>query len=113
MQDGEHIKEHIKEWLGIDNEMKVLQQELKNRRQRKKELTDSLVSVLKETGIDGWDTKDGKLEYCKTKTKSALNKQHIKEALLKFISNPDEVETMTAFIFDSRGVKEKESIKRK
>ena len=113
MQSGDHVKETIKEWLSIDNEMKVLQSELKTRRLRKKDLSDSLVGILKESGIDGWDTKDGKLEYCMTKTKSSLNKAHIKTALSKFIQNEAEVELMTKFIYDSRGVREKESIKRK
>lgn len=113
MQNGDHLKESIKEWINVDNEMKVLQAEIKVRRQRKKQLTDSLVGALKESGIDGWDTKEGKLEYCKTKTKSALNKQHIRDSLSKFIKEPEQIEAMTTFIYESREVKEKESIKRK
>lgn len=108
-----NIVESVKEWIGIDNEMRVLTAELKKRRERKKQLSDALVSVLRDSDIDGWNTKEGKLEYVKTKTKSALNKQHIRDALSKFITDEDQVVAMTQFIYESRVVTEKESIKRK
>jgi hypothetical protein len=113
MDTGEHLKESIKEWIGIDNEMKVLQAELKLRRQKKKQLSDGLIDVLKKTGIDGWDTKEGKLEYCVTKTKTTINKEHIRNSLSKFIQDEEQIDAMTTFIYESRGIKEKESIKRK
>jgi len=113
MDTGEHLKDSIKEWIGLDNEMKVLQAELKLRRQKKKQLSDSLIDVLKKSGIDGWNTKEGKLEYCVTKTKTSINKEHIRNSLSKFIEDDEQIEAMTTFIYQSRGVKEKESIKRK
>jgi len=113
MDRTEHLKDSIKEWIGIDNEMKVLQAELKLRRQKKKQLSDNLIDVLKNSGIDGWNTKEGKLEYCVTKTKTAINKDHIRQSLSKFIEDSEQIEAMTSFIYESRGVKEKESIKRK
>lgn len=109
----ENVVENVKEWIKIDNEMKMLQNEIKKRRERKKELTENLVTVLRENDIDGWNTKEGKLEYVKTRTKSSLNKQHIRESLLKFIKNEEQVDAMTQFIYESRSIKEKESIKRK
>lgn len=108
-----HVVDSVKEWFKIDNELRVLQSEIKLRKERKKELTDALVNVLRDSEIDGWNTKEGKLEYVKTKTKTSLNKQHIRAALAKFINSEDQVDAMTQFIYESRGVKEKESIKRK
>ena len=108
-----HVVDTVKEWIKIDNELKLLQTEIKTRKERKKQLSDSLVSILRDSDIDGWNTKEGKLEYVKTKTKTSLNKQHIKAALAKFIKDSDQVDAMTQFIYESRGIKEKESIKRK
>jgi predicted nucleic acid-binding Zn-ribbon protein len=108
-----NVVETVKEWIKIDNELKILQMEMKTRKERKKQLSDSLVEVLRDSDIDGWNTKEGKLEYVKTKTKTSLNKQHIKTALSKFIKNPEQVDAMTQFIYESRSIKEKESIKRK
>ena len=112
-ESGAHVVDSVKEWFKIDNELKVLQAEIKLRKERKKELTDALVTVLRDSDIDGWNTKEGKLEYVKTKTKASLNKQHIRASLAKFITNEEQVDAMTQFIYESRGVKEKESIKRK
>lgn len=112
-QSQSHVVDSVKEWFKIDNELRVLQAEIKLRKERKKHLTDALVNVLRDSDIDGWNTKEGKLEYVKTKTKTALNKQHIRAALAKFITSEDQVDAMTQFIYESRGVKEKESIKRK
>lgn len=111
--DQAFVVENVKEWIKVDNEIRVLQKEMKDRKERKKDLTAALVNILRDSDIDGWNTKEGKLEYVKTKTKSALNKAHIREALAKFIENDEQVEAMTQFIYESRGVKEKESIKRK
>lgn len=112
-ESNTHVVDSVKEWFKIDNELRVLQAEIKLRKERKKELTDALVAVLRDSDIDGWNTKEGKLEYVKTKTKTALNKQHIRNALTKFIANEEQVDAMTQFIYESRGIKEKECIKRK
>lgn len=111
--DQAFIVENVKEWIKVDNELRVLHGEMKTRKERKKELTAALVNILRDSDIDGWNTKEGKLEYVKTKTKASLNKAHIRESLLRFIKNPEQVEAMTQFIYESRVVKEKESIKRK
>ena len=66
-ESGTHVVDSVKEWFKIDNELKVLQAEIKLRKERKKELTDALVNVLRDSDIDGWNTKEGKLEYVKTK----------------------------------------------
>lgn len=108
-----HVVETVKEWIKLDNEIKLLQLEVKTRKERKKQLSDSLVEILRDSDIDGWNTKEGKLEYVKTKTKSSLNKQHIKTALAKFIKDSEQVDAMIQFIYESRSIKEKESIKRK
>lgn len=107
------LADNIREWLKIDTEMKALQAEIKKRRERKKVLSVLLVDVLRSSGIDGWDTNEGKLEYHKQKTRSTVNKEHIKTALKKFIEDEEQIHAMTEYIYDSRQVKEKEVIKRK
>ena len=46
--EKEQLVSNVKEWIGIDEEMKQLQSMLREKRKRKKELTDSLVNVMKE-----------------------------------------------------------------
>ena len=44
--------EHIKSWIQLDNEMRALSKEIKERRIQKKELTAALVDVMKTNEID-------------------------------------------------------------
>ena len=46
------LLENVKTWLNIDNEIRTLQKEIKNRRKLKKELTISLVNVMKNNDIN-------------------------------------------------------------
>ena len=48
MATKEQLVNNIKAWMTIDEEMKTLQKELKERRLRKKALTDSLVTIMKD-----------------------------------------------------------------
>lgn len=113
MGEPQDIVSSVKEWISIDNEIKTLQKEIKVRRERKKALTDQLVNVLKENEIDGWDTRDGKLEYCTTKVKSTINKDHLMKSLEHLLKDSEQAKVMTQYILDSREIKQKEGIKRK
>ena len=44
--------QNIQEWLKIDNEMKLLRKEMKNRREQKKILTALLVDIMKKNQIE-------------------------------------------------------------
>ena len=110
----EELLENVKAWLNLDNEIKTLQKEIKSRRNQKKELTDSLMSVMKVNDIEQIDLTDGQLIYTKKKTKAPLSKKHLLESLSKYFKNdPRVVNELGKYIMESRAEKEKESIKRK
>lgn len=105
----------IKEWMSIENEMKQFQKEIKVRREKKKELSQKLVDIMKKNEIDCFDISEGKIIYTKNNVKTALNKTHILESLNTYFSNnpavkPDEV---TNFILDKRSTVIKEFIRHK
>ena len=77
MATKEELVKNIKAWMKIDQEMKALQKELKDRRALKKTLSSSLVDIMKTNEIDCFDMTDGKLIYTKNKVKSALSKKHL------------------------------------
>ena len=52
METKEELVEKIKEWINIDNEIVKLNKEVKDRKLKKKQLTDSLVDVMKSNEID-------------------------------------------------------------
>lgn len=116
MSTKEQLVLSIKEWIKCDNDMKELQKSMKAIKERKKKLTDSIVTVMKNKEIDCFDLNDGKLIYGQTKTKSTINKQHLLTCLEKYFkenSNHDMVEDLTNFILDNREIKVKDVIRRK
>ena len=63
----EQLVATIKEWIQTESEIKLLQKEIKMRRARKKELSEMLVSTMKDNEIDCFDINDGKIIYSQNK----------------------------------------------
>lgn len=108
------LLENVKTWLNIDNEIRALQKEIRERRKLKKNLTENLVNIMKSQDIDALNVPDGQLVYNKTKTKSALSKKHLMTSLASYFKNDQRLaDELTKFIMESRQDKERENIKRK
>ena len=114
MNTKEELVENIKKWVSYDYEIKNLQKSMKEIRDKKKELTKSLIDVMKNHDIDCFDINDGKLLYTKNKVKTPLNKNNLMIALEKYFENESvNVEDVTNFILDNREIKIKENLKKK
>lgn len=115
MTTKEMLISKIKEWISHDDEIKMLQKQIKDHRTEKKALTESLVDIMKTNAIDCFDINDGKLIFCKNKVKIPLNKKTLLSSLEKYFENNPEINTgdVGEFILESREVKIKENIRRK
>lgn len=114
MNTKEELVENIKKWVSYDYEIKNLQKSMKEIREKKKELTKSLIDVMKNHEIDCFDINDGKLLYTKNKVKTPLNKNNLFIALEKYFENESvNVEDVTNFILDNREIKIRENLKKK
>ena len=108
------LLENVKSWLTIDNEIRALQKEIKERRKMKKQLTTDLMSTMKTNDIDALNVPDGELIYNKTKTKAPLSKKHLLSSLGQYFKGDQRmIDELSKFIMESRAEKEKESIRRK
>ena len=114
METKEELVNNIKEWIKIDGEILKLQNEIKERRNKKKNLTESLVNVMKKNEIDCFDINGGSLVYKKNKVKKPINAKTLMSSLKNyFASNPIQAEEITKFVMDNREEQVKETIKRK
>ena len=59
--ENKQLISNVKEWLEIDNQIKALQKEIKIRRKLKKDITESLVDIMKTNDIEVMSTSDGQL----------------------------------------------------
>ena len=105
---------NIKEWIKIDNEISQLKAEIKERTNKKKTLTDNLVTVMKSNSIDCFDINGGALIYKKNKVKKPINGKTLLSALQNYYKNDTKIaEELTKHVMDSREEQIKETIKRK
>ena len=114
MTDKAHLVENVKNWLQIDTEIKKLQQEIRKRRALKKDMTDTLVQIMKSQDIEIMNAGESQLIRTERKTKSALSKKHLINSLLNFFKEDQEtVAQLTTFIMNTRPEKTVENIRRK
>ena len=110
----EQLVNNIKEWIKIDTEIAQLKAQIKERTNKKKSLTENLVTVMKTNSIDCFDINDGALVYKKNKVKKPINGKMLLSALKNYYKNDEKIaEEITKHVMDSREEQIKETIKRK
>lgn len=114
-EEKQLLKDTIKEWIKLDNELKEIAKFTKDKRTRKKEVNETLMNLMRSKNIHGFDTsKDGSIMYVQNKVKVPLNKKHLLQALATvFDNNEEKAEQVSNYILESREEKVREAIKRK
>ena len=70
----EELLNNVRNWITIDNEIRTLQKEQKIRKEKKKHITDNLITFMKSNEVDCFEVKDGNLSYVKRNVKKPINK---------------------------------------
>ena len=111
----EKLALNIKNWLQMDKEIQLLQKELKDRKKKKNDYSESLMQIMKSNEIDCFDISEGKIMYTQSNVKKPINKQHLMECLGKYFETNPNVPTddIVKFILDNRPVNVKESSRHK
>ena len=106
------FKGMVKQWLAYDDEIKVLQNALKDRRAKKNELTPVVMDFMKNHEIEDLNTKDGKLKCYTSNRKKALTQKDIKHKLLGYFKNENKGEKCVEYVFGDREIKEVMNLRR-
>ena len=111
METKEQLVNNIKEWIKIDTEISQLKAEIKDRTNKKKSLTENLVTVMKTNKIDCFDINGGALVYKANKIKKPINGKSLLAALQNYYkTDPKVAEELTKHVMDSREEQIKETI---
>jgi hypothetical protein len=115
MNTKEQLVHTVKEWMQIEQEIKVLQKELKQRRESKKKLTKVLIETMKTNEIDCFDTTNGKIIYTKNKVRIPISKTHLMTSITNYFkdTNNETAQELTNFILETREVKTTDKIRLK
>ena len=114
METKEQLVNNIKEWIKIDTEINEFKTQIKDRNNKKKSLTQDLVTVMKTNKIDCFDINGGALVYKTSKSKKPINGKTLLSALQNYYkTDPTVAEDIVKHVMDSREEQIKETIKRK
>jgi hypothetical protein len=104
----------IKEWIKIDSDIAKLKNEVKQKNNKKKEITEALVGVMKSNSIDCFDINGGALVYKQRKTKKTISGKFLLEQLENYYKdNPELSREIAKQVLDNRGEVIKDELKRK
>ena len=105
---------NIKEWIKIDADIAKLKNDVKIKNNKKKEITEALVNVMKSNSIDCFDINGGALVYKQRKTKKTISGKFLLEQLETYYKdNPELAREITKQVLDNRAEVVKDELKRK
>jgi hypothetical protein len=106
------LKGEVKDYLEIDDQIKALNKAIKERRDRKKKLSESILVNMKKFDIDFMNTKNGKLVYTETKRKEGLNKKNLILGLNNYFEDEVRAKMVSKIVLDSRNEVKKVTLRR-
>lgn len=113
MNQKDSLVNAIKIWVKKDNEIRQLKKEERIRKKEQKEISETLMAIMKENEIDEFDLKDGKLVYTKKNIKKPITKKGLLDILKRYYNDDKEkADELNNFIMDNREEKVVETITR-
>jgi hypothetical protein len=114
LKTKDQLIEKIKEWVKIDNEIRVLQKEQRKRLADKKKVSEELMLVMRSNEIDAFDLNDGQILYDKRNQKKPITKTALLSILTAYYKG-DAVKAneTNQYILDNREEVVREKIVRK
>jgi hypothetical protein len=114
METKEQLINNIKEWIKLDTDITQLRRLIKEKNEKKKNLTDNLMSVMKNNEIDCFDINGGALIYKKTTVKKPICSKSLLSVLQNYYKEDVKMaEELTKHIMNNREEKIKETVHRK
>ena len=114
MENKEQLVKVIREWVKLDNDMKVLKTEMSKRKKEKDLLSVRLIETMKQNQIDEFDINDGRIMYNKKTVKKPITKKMLLNILTTYYNEDGEKAVeVNNYILDHREDVLKETIMRK
>ena len=114
MDTKEHLIKTIKEWVRLDNDIRKLQKEEKQRKNDKKNISNVLIEIMKKNEIDVFDINDGQICYSKKNIKKPITQKILMNVLSDYFKGDMLKATeLNEFIRDNREEVIQETIVRK
>jgi len=108
------FENNIKKWVSLDNQIKSMNDKIKNMRDEKNSTEESILEYIETNNLKNAtiNISDGKLRFTTTKQTPPLTLKYVEECLLKCIQSEEQVTAVMKVIKDSREFKYTPDIKR-
>lgn len=109
-----NFSDNIKKWISIDDEIKELNQYLKNKREERSNILDNILDYKNKNNLDGKIIKFNQqtLKFNTTRQYQSITYDFIKKCLNDLIDDKEQIELIINYIKEKRNYKNVEDIKR-
>ncbi len=113
-QSQGNLEKTIQSWVELDNELKKLNDKVKEIRTRKNDVEDKIMVYVENNEMNNSvvNISDGKLKFCETKQTSPLTLGFLEKCLSEVIANQSQVKQIMDYIKSKRETKVVPEIKR-
>ena len=108
------LEENIKKWVVLDNKQKKINEEIKEIREKKNELTSNIITNFSERNIKSpvINISDGKLSLVETQTANVISFKFLLDCFKEYLKNEEEALKLLEFVKNKRTYSNVSSIKR-
>jgi hypothetical protein len=109
-----NLEKSIQSWVELDNELKRLNDRVKDIRTRKNDVEDKIMVYVENNEMNNSvvNISDGKIKFCETKQTSPLTLGFLEKCLSEVIANQNQVKQIMDYIKGKRETKVVPEIKR-
>ncbi len=113
-QSQSNLEKSIQSWVELDNELKKLNDKVKEIRTRKNDVEDKIMVYVENNEMNNSvvNISDGKIKFCETKQTSPLTLGFLEKCLSEVIANQTQVKQIVDYIKSKRETKVVPEIKR-
>lgn len=114
MDTKEELVAGIKEWIQLDNAIRLLRAEVKSKLSVQKQINNKLLEMMKNNEIDTLNTSELKISRVQKETKHPISKKYLENVLLEYYENNSSKATeLQDYIMNHRTSSVKESLRTK
>jgi hypothetical protein len=108
------FENQIQQWVSLDNQLKHLNEKVKDLRDKRNNLEENITSYASENNLSNATVKisDGRLKFTNTKVQEPLTFKYLEKTLGEVIKNESQVKLIMEHLKQKRAVKIVPEIKR-
>ena len=108
------FESQIQQWVSLDNQLKQLNEKVKDLRDKRNNLEENITSYASENNLSNATVKisDGRLKFTNTKVQEPLTFKYLEKTLGEVIKNESQVKLIMEHLKQKRSVKIIPEIKR-